>query len=59
MWLQSSGTPQGAGQTSAFVAFLEKVQSLTTEDDTYYRYPALEAALRAAGHRLELTPEAQ
>ncbi|MFI6031607.1 hypothetical protein [Amycolatopsis magusensis] len=49
----------GGGQVSAFVTFLEKVQSLTTEDDTYYRYPALEAALRAAGHRPEVTAEVQ
>lgn len=40
----------GAGQPAAFVAFLGKVQSLAVAGDTYYRYPELETALRAAGH---------
>ena len=39
----------GANQAEAFVGFLGEVQALA-KDDSYYRYPALEAALRAAGH---------
>jgi hypothetical protein len=30
--------------------FLASIQSLADEGDSYYRYPALEEALRAAGH---------
>jgi hypothetical protein len=40
----------GPVQAAAFVTFLDKVQSLADEDDSYYRYPALEGALRATGH---------
>lgn len=40
----------GADQGAAFVAFLGQVQALAREGDSYYRYPALEAALRATGH---------
>jgi hypothetical protein len=39
----------GAGQAAAFVTFLGEVQGLAKQGDSYYRYPALEAALRAAG----------
>jgi hypothetical protein len=40
----------GAAQPTVFVDFLGKVQSLASEGDSYYRYPALEGTLRAAGH---------
>lgn len=40
----------GPAQATAFVNFLTKVQSLADESDSYYRYPALEGVLRAAGH---------
>jgi hypothetical protein len=39
----------GLGQAAAFVTFLGQVQALAKKGDSYYRYPALEAALRAAG----------
>jgi hypothetical protein len=42
----------GARQATAFVAFLGQVQAEARPGDGYYRYPALEAALRAAGHPL-------
>jgi hypothetical protein len=40
----------GAEQGAAFVAFLCQVQERAKVGDSFYRYPALEAALRAAGH---------
>lgn len=40
----------GPGQPVAFVSFLSKVQSMAEDDDSYYRYPALEAVLRASGY---------
>jgi len=40
----------GTAQAAVFVDFLTRVQSLADEGDSYYRYPALEEALRAAGH---------
>ncbi|MGY6651396.1 hypothetical protein ACXIZN_04445 [Amycolatopsis sp. TRM77291] len=40
----------GAGQPEAFTSFLHEVQSKTTADDSYYRYPELEGALRAGGY---------
>jgi hypothetical protein len=40
----------GAGQVAAFLTFLGKVQAQARSGDGYYRYPALETALRAAGH---------
>ncbi|SMC72117.1 hypothetical protein [Lentzea albidocapillata] len=40
----------GAEQPAAFVSFLARVQSLAEVGDSYYRYPSLEAALRAEGH---------
>lgn len=40
----------GAEQGAAFVAFLHQVQGRAKDGDSYYRYPALEAALRAADH---------
>jgi hypothetical protein len=41
---------RGADQVAAFVTFLGEVQALARSGDGYYRYPALEAALTAAGH---------
>lgn len=43
-------THLGTEQAAAFVDFLTNVQSLSAAGDSYYRYPALEGALRAAGH---------
>lgn len=40
----------GPAQPPAFVEFLNRVQSLAEEGDSYYRYPALEEVLRASGH---------
>jgi hypothetical protein len=40
----------GAAQPAEFVSFLSRVQSMAEEGDSYYRYPALEAVLRAGGH---------
>lgn len=40
----------GADQGATFVTFLRQVQALAREGDSYYRYPELEAALRATGH---------
>lgn len=45
-----STTYLGTDQATAFVTFLDKVQALTDDDDSYYRYPALESTLHAAGH---------
>ena len=45
-----STTHLGPSQTKAFVAFLTKVQALTEDGDSYYRYLELEETLRAAGH---------
>jgi hypothetical protein len=45
----------GADQAAAFVTFLGEVQALAKSGDGYYRYPALEVALAAAGH-LQVTP---
>ncbi|WP_231983215.1 hypothetical protein [Nocardia sp. 852002-20019_SCH5090214] len=54
--LYRATTHLGVAQPAVFIAFLAKVQSLSAEGDTYYRYPALETALRAAGHDPEPTP---
>lgn len=43
-------THLGTEQAAAFVDFLTNVQSLSAAGDSYYRYPALEGALRAADH---------
>lgn len=40
----------GPAQAKAFVDFLARVQSLAKKGDSYYRYPALEEVLGAAGH---------
>jgi hypothetical protein len=40
----------GAAQAAEFVSFLTRVQSIAEEGDSYYRYPDLEAVLRAGGH---------
>lgn len=40
----------GSHQPNAFVDFLVSVQSQARPGDSYYRYPALEEALRADGH---------
>ncbi|MEU0884784.1 hypothetical protein ABZ345_39845 [Lentzea sp. NPDC005914] len=39
----------GPARGKAFVDFLAAVQALADEGDSYYRYPALEEALRSAG----------
>lgn len=39
----------GTGQAAAFTTFLAEVQAQANQGDSYYRYPALEAALRATG----------
>lgn len=39
----------GAGQAAAFATFLGEVQAQAKQGDSYYRYPALEALLRATG----------
>ncbi|MER5432887.1 hypothetical protein [Streptomyces sp. NPDC002588] len=40
----------GLAQPAEFVSFLSRVQSMAEERDSFYRYPALEAVLRAGGH---------
>ncbi|RDV49125.1 MULTISPECIES: hypothetical protein [unclassified Streptomyces] len=40
----------GLAQPAEFVSFLSNVQSMAEEGDSFYRYPGLEAALRAGGH---------
>ncbi|WP_200309404.1 hypothetical protein [Streptomyces adelaidensis] len=40
----------GLAQPAEFVSFLSRVQSMAEEGDSFYRYPALEAVLRAGGH---------
>jgi hypothetical protein len=40
----------GPDQAAQFVSFLSAVQEKAEPGDSYFRYPALEQALRAAGH---------